>query len=48
MVVCAVNLGSRKIAGFRSEMLLLGAVGTDAVVRLLGPDAGAQPGDVIA
>jgi|SRR5579884_1515135 len=48
LVVGAVNLGPRRIAGFRSEFLLLGAVGEDGVVRLLSPDAGARPGDVIA
>jgi tRNA-binding protein len=47
-VVCAVNLGSKRIAGFVSECLLLGAVGDDGVVRLLRPDAGARPGDPIA
>ncbi|MBO0806241.1 MAG: tRNA-binding protein [Nocardiopsaceae bacterium] len=48
MVVCAVNLGPKRIAGFRSEFLLLGAVGEDTVVRLLSPDPGAKPGDAIA
>jgi tRNA-binding protein len=48
LVVGAVNLGAKRIAGFRSEFLLLGAVGEDDVVRLLNPDSGAQPGDVIA
>jgi tRNA-binding protein len=49
LVVGAVNLGPRRIAGFTSEFLLLGAVGaTDSEVRLLAPDSGAQPGDRIA
>lgn len=48
LVVGAVNLGAKRIAGFRSEFLLLGAVGADGVVWLLSPDAGARPGDVIA
>lgn len=48
LVVGAVNLGAKRIAGFRSEFLLLGAVGEDGVIRLLNPDEGAQPGDVIA
>lgn len=48
LVVGAINLGAKRIAGFRSEFLLLGAVGKDGVVRLLNPDAGAKPGDVIA
>lgn len=41
-------LGTRRIAGFRSQFLLLGAVDGDSVVRLLSPDAGAKPGDPIA
>jgi tRNA-binding protein len=48
LVVGAVNLGAKRIAGFRSEFLLLGAVGEDGVVRLLKPDHGAQPGDAVA
>ncbi|TCP57234.1 tRNA-binding protein [Tamaricihabitans halophyticus] len=49
LVVCAVNLGKKRIAGFTSEFLLLGAIGADdELVRLLRPDDGAQPGEVIA
>lgn len=48
LVVGAVNLGAKRIAGFKSEFLLLGAVGGDGRVRLLGPDGGAAPGDPIA
>ncbi|MGH3329075.1 MAG: tRNA-binding protein [Streptomycetales bacterium] len=48
MVIGAVNLGAKRIAGFRSEFLLLGAIGDDGVVRLLQPDAGARPGDPVA
>lgn len=47
LVVGAVNLGSKRIAGFTSEFLLLGAVGEDQVVRLVRPDSGARPGDRI-
>jgi tRNA-binding protein len=47
-VVCAVNLGRKRIAGYVSECLLLGAIGDDGVVRLLRPDDGAEPGDPIA
>ena len=47
-VVCAVNLGRKRIAGFVSECLVLGAVDGAGVVRLLRPDDGAQPGDPIA
>jgi tRNA-binding protein len=48
LVIGAVNLGSRRIAGFRSEFLLLGAIGEDGTVRLLSPDPGAAPGDPVA
>jgi tRNA-binding protein len=48
LVVCATNLGTKRIAGFPSEFLLLGAIGEDGVVRLLAPDDGAAPGDPIA
>lgn len=47
-MVGAVNLGVKKVAGFRSEFLLLGAVGDDQVVRLLHPDDGACPGEPVA
>lgn len=46
LVVGAVNLGEKKVAGFRSQFLLLGAMGDK--VRLLRPDEGAQPGEPIA
>jgi tRNA-binding protein len=46
LVVGAVNLGAKRIAGFRSEFLLLGAQGQDGAVHLLAPDQG-TPGDVI-
>ena len=48
LVIGAINLGSRRIAGFRSEFLLLGAVGPEGSVRLLAPDTGAAPGDPVA
>ena len=38
-VIAAVNLGSRRIAGFESEVLVLGAMPTAADVVLLNPDA---------
>ncbi len=37
-VVAAVNLGSRRIAGFESEVLVLGAMPSPADVILLTPD----------
>ena len=48
LVVGAINLGAKRIAGFTSEFLVLGAVGEDDLVRLLHPDSGARPGDRIA
>lgn len=41
-VVGAVNLGSRRIAGFVSQFLVLGGLEPDGTVRLLGAD-GALP-----
>ena len=37
-VVAAVNLGTRRIAGFESEVLVLGAMPTAVEVVLLAPD----------
>lgn len=48
LVIAAVNLGVKRIAGFRSEVLVLGAVGSDGAVRLLAPEEGASPGDRVA
>lgn len=48
LVVGAVNLGRKRIAGFVSEFLVLGAVDSDGTVRLLHPDDGAQPGEPVA
>jgi tRNA-binding protein len=47
-VVGAVNLGSKRIAGFRSEFLILGALDPDGVVRLLQLEEGVEPGAPIA
>jgi tRNA-binding protein len=37
-VVAAVNIGTRRIAGFTSEVLVLGAMMTASEVVLLAPD----------
>lgn len=37
-IVAAVNIGTRRIAGFTSEVLVLGAMPSDAEVVLLGPE----------
>ena len=47
-VVGAVNLGTRRIAGFESQFLLLGAVQADGTVILLDVADGAAPGSPIA
>ena len=48
MVVGAVNLGTRRIAGFKSEFLVLGALDPDGTVRLLQLEDSVQPGAPIA
>ena len=48
IVVGAVNLGSKRIAGFKSEFLILGALDPDGTVRLLELPVGVQPGAPIA
>ena len=47
-VVGAVNLGRKRIAGFVSEFLVLGALDPDGTVRLLELPDGVQPGAPIA
>ena len=47
LVVGAVNLGSKRIAGFRSEFLVLGGLEPDGTVHLVGVD-GVEPGDPVA
>jgi tRNA-binding protein len=48
LVVGVVNFPSKQIGPVRSEVLVLGAVSADGVVRLLEPDQGAEPGERIA
>jgi len=47
-VVGAINLGTKRIAGFQSEFLLLGAVSASGSVSLLHPGESATPGERIA
>ena len=47
-VVAAVNLGTRRIAGFASEVLVLGAVPGGGEVVLLAPDRPVPNGAPIA
>jgi len=48
MVVGAINLGAKRIAGFRSEFLVLGALDPDGTVRLLQLEEQVEPGAPIA
>lgn len=48
LVVCVTNFPPRRIAGFESEVLTLGAVERDGKVVLLKPDADAELGSAIA
>lgn len=48
MVAGAINLGTRRIAGFTSEFLILGTLDPDGTVRLLQIEDGVAPGAPIA
>lgn len=48
IVVGAINLGRKRIAGFTSEFLVLGALDPDGTVRLLEVPADVAPGAPIA
>lgn len=48
MVVGAINLGRKRIAGFTSEFLVLGALDPDGTVRLLALEDGVAPGAPVA
>ena len=47
LVVAVVNFAPRRVAGFESEVLVLGALPADGRIPLLSPDEGALPGDPI-
>jgi len=47
LVIAVVNFPPRNIAGFMSEVLVLGALPADGSIPLLNVDEGAQPGDPI-
>lgn len=44
LVVAVVNFPPRRVAGLRSEVLVLGALGPDGDIPLLTVDQGGQPG----
>lgn len=48
LVVGAINLGARRIAGFRSEFLVLGAMDPNGTVRLLQVEPDVELGAPIA
>lgn len=48
LVVAVVNFPPRRIAGFSSEVLVLGALDDEHGVVLLRPDRECRPGDRIA
>lgn len=48
MIVGAINLGTKRIAGFVSEFLILGSLDPDGTVRLLQLEEGVEPGAPIA
>lgn len=47
LVVGAINLGNKRIAGFTSECLVLGSFDADGTVRLLGLEDSVEPGALI-
>lgn len=47
LIVGVVNFAPRNIAGFQSEVLVLGALPADGSIPLLCVDQGAMPGDPI-
>ena len=47
LIIAVVNFGPRNIAGFQSEVLVLGAMPEDGSIPLLSVDSGASPGDPI-
>ncbi len=48
LVVAVVNFAPRRVAGYRSEVLVLGALAPAGLVPLLGVDEGAEPGQRVA
>ena len=47
LVVAVVNLTPRNIAGFKSEVLILGARDTEGRVILLAPRSDVEPGEAV-
>ena len=47
LVIAVASLPKRRVAGFRSEVLVLGALAPDGHIPLLGVAGGAKPGQRI-
>jgi tRNA-binding protein len=47
LIVGVTNLGAKRIAGFDSQFLILGAIDEEGTVLLLSPDGDPALGDVI-
>jgi tRNA-binding protein len=47
LIIAVVNFAPRNIAGFDSEVLVLGGLPEDGSIPLLSVDDGAQPGDPV-
>jgi tRNA-binding protein len=47
-VVCVLGFAPKRIAGFESEVLVLGALSAEHGVVLLGPDREVEPGSSVA
>lgn len=47
LIVAVVNFPPRRVAGWRSDVLVLGALPSDGRIPLLSVDEGAVPGDKI-
>ncbi len=47
LVVCVCNLGAKNIAGFTSELLILGAKNADGKITILSPRAAVAAGEPV-
>ena len=47
LVVCVCNFAPKNIAGFTSELLILGAKDSDGKVIVLGPRSDVAPGEAV-
>ncbi|MEP7360134.1 MAG: tRNA-binding protein [Chloroflexota bacterium] len=47
LIIAVVNFAPRNIAGFESDVLVLGALPANGLIPLLSVDSDAQPGDPV-